>query len=51
MLLKQLSKRVGILPDDLSEKIMKLNEETLEQIADDIFDIKSIEDLAKYLKQ
>lgn len=30
---------------------MKLNEETLEQIADDIFDIKSIEDLAKYLKQ
>ncbi|WP_156940109.1 DUF4351 domain-containing protein [Caldanaerobius polysaccharolyticus] len=37
--------------DDLSEKIMKLNEETLERIADDIFDIKSIEDLTKYLKQ
>lgn len=51
ILLKQLSKRVGILSDDLSERIMKLNEETLERIADDIFDIKSIEDLTKYLKQ
>lgn len=49
LLIKQLTKKFKILPDEYKNKIMTLPEEKLEIIGVEIFDINSVEDLKKYI--
>lgn len=48
LLIKQLMKKFKKVPDNYKEKIRKLPAETLELIAIDIFDMKSIDELEQY---
>ena len=49
LLIKQLTKKFKMLPDEYKNKIMTLPEEKLETIGLEIFDMESIEDLKKYI--
>ncbi|MEG2936540.1 MAG: Rpn family recombination-promoting nuclease/putative transposase, partial [Clostridium sp.] len=49
LLIKQLTKKFGILSNEILESIKHLSLDSLEKIADDIFDITSLNDLKKYL--
>lgn len=49
LLIKQLMKKFKKLPSEYKEKIMNLNEDSLEIIAMDIFEIDSVKELEKYL--
>lgn len=49
ILIKQLTKKFKILPNEYKDKIMTLSEEKLEAIGLEIFDMESIEDLKKYI--
>ncbi|AWK51275.1 transposase [Clostridium beijerinckii] len=48
LLIKQLSKKFKILPEEYKKKIKLLPLETIESIGVEIFDMESIEDLKKY---
>ena len=50
MLLKQLKKRFGEIPEDMEIRIKKLTEDKLEQLAEAIFDLESIDDVRDFLK-
>ncbi|NLM11698.1 MAG: DUF4351 domain-containing protein [Clostridiaceae bacterium] len=45
-----MNKKFGILPQDIRDKIEKLDAATLDIIIGEILDYKSIEDVNKYLK-
>ena len=45
-----LMKKISVLPNEYQEKLNKLNEETLEKITLDIFNINTLSDLDKYFK-
>ena len=47
--IKSLTKKFGVLPEDIREKISKLDAITLEIIIEDIFEYKSLEDINKYI--
>ncbi|OFI06666.1 hypothetical protein CLOACE_08210 [Clostridium acetireducens DSM 10703] len=48
LLIKQLMKKFKKVPNEYKEKIKTLPNETIELIAMDIFDLKSIEELEQY---
>ena len=48
ILIKQLSKKFKSIPEEYIEKIKSLPENIIENIATDIFDILTVEDLKKY---
>ncbi|MBU5483364.1 DUF4351 domain-containing protein [Clostridium sp. MSJ-11] len=50
ILIKQLIKKFKTFPEEYKEKIKSLDEETIDVIATDIFDIDSLEQLKKYFK-
>ncbi len=47
--IKQLTRKLGDLPQELQTQISNANIETLELMLDDIFVINSIEEVKKYL--
>ena len=47
--IKLLTKKFGILPEELKAKISKLDSPTLEIIIDGIFEYKSLDDIKKYI--
>lgn len=47
--IKFLTKKLGLLPEDLKEGIRQLDSPTLEVIIDSIFDINSLDNIKKYL--
>ena len=47
--LRQLSKKLGEVPEEYVSKLMARDKQTLDKIADSIFDIESIKDLDKFL--
>ena len=47
--IKLLTKKFGVLPEDIREKISKLDAITLEIIIGDIFEYESLEDINKYI--
>jgi len=49
LLIKQLIKKFGILPDEYKEKIRNLSEAVIENIGTEIFDMESLEELKKYI--
>jgi len=49
LLIKQLIKKFGILPDEYKEKIRNLSEAAIENIGTEIFDMESLEELKKYI--
>ncbi|WP_058953351.1 Rpn family recombination-promoting nuclease/putative transposase [Clostridium tyrobutyricum] len=48
--IKLLTKKFVTLPEDMTERIEKLPIETLKTIIDNIFDLKSLDEVSKYLK-
>ncbi len=50
LLIKQLSRRFGLLPVDLQKKISEADQYQLDLIAESIFDFKSADDTLKYLQ-
>ena len=48
-ILRLLSKKLGEVPEKYASKLMAQDKQTLERIADSIFDIESIKDLDKFL--
>ncbi|WP_196007999.1 Rpn family recombination-promoting nuclease/putative transposase [Clostridium tyrobutyricum] len=48
--IKLLTKKFGTLPEDMTERIEKLPIETLKAIIDNIFDLKSLDEVSEYLK-
>ena len=50
LLIKQLTKVIGIIPDDITKKIMEMPSEKTSEIGEAIFEIKSLEQLMKYFK-
>ncbi len=46
---KQLTKRFGVLPTEVTKKIFKANLDQLEVIVDEIFDFSTLEDAIKHL--
>jgi len=49
LVIKQLSKKFGLLPPDIRQKIGKAEQYQLDLIAESIFDFKSIDDVLRYL--
>ncbi|MBS3946934.1 MAG: DUF4351 domain-containing protein [Dethiobacter sp.] len=49
LVIKQLSKKFGLLPPDIRHKISKAEQYQLDLIAEGIFDFKSIDDVLRYL--
>ena len=49
MALKLLNKKFGSLPEKYKEKLKSKNEEELELIIENVFDIKELSDLEEYL--
>jgi len=49
LVIKQLSKKSGLLPPDIRHKISKAEQYQLDLIAEGIFDFKSIDDVLRYL--
>ncbi|WP_346917396.1 DUF4351 domain-containing protein [Clostridium sp.] len=47
--IKLLTRKLGHIPENIEESILKLSLEKIESINDDIFDIESLEGLKKYL--
>ena len=47
--IKLLTKKLGHIPENIEESILKLSLEKIEKINGDVFDIESVEDLKKYL--
>ena len=50
ILIKQLNKKFNSLPQDIENSIKKLSEDKLEILALDIFDLKSLDEVYKYIK-
>ena len=50
LLIKQLSRKFGLLPVDLRKKISEADQYQLDLIAESIFDFKSADDTLKYLQ-
>jgi uncharacterized protein DUF4351 len=50
VIIKQLTKKFGLLPKELREKIEKLDAYNLEMIGEDIFDFEKLQDVNKYLQ-
>ena len=50
LLIKQLSRRFGLLPVELQKKINEADQYQLDLIAESIFDFKSVDDTLKYLQ-
>ena len=50
MLIKLLTKKFGILPNEMQEKIQALDITVLEIITDEIFQFEALDDVQKYLK-
>lgn len=50
ILLKQLNKRFGNIPKEYIEELNKINDETIDTIAVNIFEIETLKDLERYLK-
>jgi len=50
LLIKLLSKRFGLLPAEVQQKINEAEQSQLDVIAESIFDFKSIDDTLKYLQ-
>ncbi len=48
--IRQLTKKIGILPEETQEKLKKAEAETLNNILDDIFDLSSLQEVEKYLE-
>jgi hypothetical protein len=48
ILIKQLTKKFKIIPEEYKEKIRSLPQDVLEIIGTEIFDINSIDELKKY---
>lgn len=48
LLIKQLTKKFKVFPDEYKIKLNEISEEKIEKLAEDIFDLESIEDLKKY---
>ena len=46
----QLTKKFGVLPEEMQNKIQKADADTLNLILDNIFDLTSLEDVAKYFR-
>ena len=46
--IKLLTKKLGHIPENIEESILKLSLEKIEKINGDVFDIESVEDLKKY---
>jgi Domain of unknown function (DUF4351) len=49
LLIKQLNRKFKELPSDIEDKIKKLPDDKFEILSLDIFDLKTIEDIYKYL--
>ena len=49
ILIKQLNKKFNSLPQDIENSIKKLSEDKLEILALDIFDLKSLDEIYKYI--
>lgn len=47
--IKLLTKKFGILPEEIKSKILKLDNSTLEIIIDGIFEYKNLDDIKKYI--
>lgn len=47
--IKALTKKLGMLPDELQKSILSLTVEQIEKLTEDVTDIGSIEDLKKYI--
>ncbi|WP_346929919.1 DUF4351 domain-containing protein [Clostridium sp.] len=47
--IKLLTKKLGHIPENIIKSILSLSLEKIEKINGDVFDIKSFEDLKKYL--
>jgi len=50
-LIRQLTKRFGILPIDVINKISKADAYYLDLIAESVFDLHTLDDALKYLPQ
>lgn len=50
LLLKQLRKKFSVIPADMENQIRSLPGDRLEQLAEAIFDLKSIDDVQAFLK-
>lgn len=50
LIMRQLKKRFGEIPEEISGKIESLSIEDLDSLGEDIFDLNSLEDLASWLK-
>ncbi|WP_097027895.1 DUF4351 domain-containing protein [Clostridium peptidivorans] len=51
LIIKQLTKKFGLLSKDMRENIEKLDSYNLELIGEDIFDLNSLEEVEKYISQ
>ena len=49
LLIKQITKRFGNIPEELKSKIMSLPIDKVNEIGEAIFDFKSLEDIKKFL--
>jgi predicted transposase YdaD len=49
--IKLLTKKFGIIPNDLKMRLQELDVASLEIIVEDILDMKSIDEINKYLKK
>ena len=47
--IKLLTKKFGVLPEEIKTKISKLDNSTLEIIIEGIFEYKDLEDVKKYI--
>ncbi|MDD4569347.1 MAG: DUF4351 domain-containing protein [Tepidanaerobacteraceae bacterium] len=50
ILMRQLKKKFKIFPSSYEAKLFGAKEETIDKIAEDIFDIAEVKDLDKYLQ-
>lgn len=49
--IKLLTKKFGVIPNEMQKKLQALNMDTLEAITEDIFHFETLDDVKKYLSE
>ncbi len=50
LILRQLTRRIGVVPESLTDRIQALSIENLELLAEDLLDFQNLEDLTAWFK-
>ncbi len=48
---RQLTKKFGVLPDDIKNKIQQADADTIDRILDNIFEVASLAEVQSYLQK